>query len=236
MTAVLVDSKQLYLQASKNLNKQLTKAYSTSFSLALRLVDSNQRQAIYNIYGFVRMADELVDSWRPRQMHAMLTELELDTIRAIKSGVSLNPVVLAFAQTVKDYNIDPKLIKAFLHSMTMDITKKTYTQAEYQTYIYGSAEVVGLMCLWVYCDGKVNSFHKLERSARALGAGFQKVNFLRDLSADSKDLGRAYFPGVNPDTLDEAIKKAIVQQIQKDFDVAQKGIKQLPVSSKYAVW
>ncbi len=226
---------QLYDKISDRLSREITEQYSTSFSAATSLLGEEQRQAIYAIYGFVRVADEIVDSWRPKDMGFYLDNLKHDVKRATQSGFSPNPVVHSFARAVRKYNIPQELTEAFMRSMAMDINKKTYTAKDYQTYIYGSAEVVGLMCLMVFVGGNKRKYAQLLSGAKALGAAFQKINFLRDLSADSAKLGRMYFPGKDFKKFSEEDKQSIINDISSDLAEAKKAIKKLPKSSRYGV-
>ncbi len=228
-------SQNQYSEVSQAINAIITKQYSTSFSVAIRLLDKSIRTDIYNIYGYVRVADELVDTLRPKDSLRMLKDFNIETTQAIKVGVSLNPVIHAFAQTVIKYQIDYSLIQAFINSMTMDISKKSYNKKQYKDYIYGSAEVVGLMCLMVFLGGNKTKYKKLTLGAKALGSAFQKVNFLRDLNIDNQELGRIYFPNIDIENFQSDQKKQIEQEILADFKIAQSTIYQLPYSSRYGV-
>lgn len=212
-----------------------TKLYSTSFGLATKLIDKSIRQDIYNIYGIVRIADELVDTLRPKNSIILLDSLEQDTLQAMQSTVSTNPIVHAFAQTSIKYNIPKKNIESFFVSMRLDLSKKHYSKQEYLKYIYGSAEVVGLMCLKIFTGGDNKKYKQLQRGACALGAAFQKINFLRDLDFDHSNLGRVYFPDINIKKLTVADKKHIEEDIQQDLVIAKKMINKLPTSSRYGV-
>lgn len=213
-----------------------TTAYSTSFSSAIRLLHQDMRQPIYNIYGFVRFADEIVDTFHNHDKACLLAEFKQETFSAVERKISLNPVLQSFQQTVNDYNIDHDLIEAFFHSMEMDLVQRTYDTRNFNEYIYGSAEVVGLMCLYVFCEGKKELYEKLKDSARALGAAFQKVNFLRDIKADHNDLSRMYFPGCDFNNFAEADKKQIEADIYNDFKQAYAGIIKLPLKSRFGVY
>ena len=213
----------------------ITKYYSTSFSLGIRTLHPRFHASIYAIYGFVRYADEIVDTFHDHDKKKLLDRFEADTFTAIEEGISLNPVLHSFQDTVRRYHIDHKLIHAFLYSMRMDLNPLQYTDELYHTYIYGSAEVVGLMCLWVFCQGDKTVYDELESAARALGSAFQKVNFLRDMRSDYEERGRVYFPGVDYLLFDQAAKEAIEADIQKDFDQALKGIMHLPKGAKEGV-
>src|SRR4030095_2793586 len=213
-----------------------TKEYSTSFSSAIRLLHHDMQQPIYNIYGFVRFTDEIVDTFHDYDKALLLEEFKKDTYAAIDRGISLNPILNSFQQTVKDYNIDHNLIRAFFHSMEMDLNQKTYDTRNFNEYVYGSAEAVGLMCLHVFCEGKKDVCEKLKFAARSLGAAFQKVNFLRDIKADYNGLSRMYFPGCDFNNFTERDKKQIEAAIHKDFKTAYTGILQLPLKSRFGVY
>lgn len=213
-----------------------TKEYSTSFSSAIRLLHHDLRQPIYNIYGFVRFADEIVDTFHEYDKASLLAEFKKETYAAIERKISLNPVLNSFQQTVNDYNIDHSLIEAFFHSMEMDLHQKAYDTNNFNEYVYGSAEVVGLMCLYVFCEGKKESYEELKVPARALGAAFQKVNFLRDIKADYTGLSRMYFPGCDFNNFSSHDKKQIEADIHKDFKEAYTGILKLPLKSRFGVY
>ncbi len=225
----------IYDTTSMTLSQVLTLRYSTSFGMSSRLFPSNIRPHIYNIYGLVRIADEVVDTYAGKDMLGILDELERETTRAAKWGYSANPIVHAFALTARRFDFDDSLITAFFASMRMDINPPTYTKALYQTYIYGSAEVIGLMCLAVFCDGDKKKYAALSDGAQHLGAAYQKINFLRDLAADHDALGRLYFPGLTIKILDEAAKHEIIDDIIADINIAQTAISSLPAGSKQAV-
>jgi len=224
----------IYKEISARLSRDITNSYSTSFSAATRLLEPDVSEAIVAIYGFVRVADEVVDTWRPAQMESYINDLGSDLKRAVRSGFSINPIIQSFALAIIKYKIPLELVEAFLKSMKMDITKKSYNEAEYQKYIYGSAEVVGLMCLMVFVGGNKRAYSSLLSSAKALGSAFQKINFLRDIGSDSLQLGRLYFPGLHGQIDDEA-KNIIIEDIKKDLSVAKRAIKKLPNSSRYGV-
>jgi 15-cis-phytoene synthase len=229
--------KELFDMISRESSKMTTTTYSTSFSLGIRFFSKKFHDPIYAIYGFVRFADEIVDSFHGFDKPKLLKRFSEDTFQAIEEGISLNPILNNFQATVNKYKIDRELIELFLRSMEMDLTKKVYeTTDEYKEYILGSADVVGLMCLRVFCEGDEEKFQELKPRAMRLGSAFQKINFLRDLKADHYGLGRTYFPGVNMDKFDEAEKKKIEDDIQKDFDEALIGIKQLPEGAKFGVY
>ena len=225
-----------YRKTSYQVSKLITKKYSTSFSLATSMLEKEVRTAIYGIYGFVRLADEIVDSFENYDKETLLKKLNEDLDYALQHKISSNVVLMAFADTVHKYSIDRKLIDAFMNSMAWDLTKKEYsTPEEITQYIYGSADVVGLMCLHIFCNKDKDLYNKLEKSAQKLGSAFQKVNFLRDLKNDKENLGRIYFPEIANAEFNEASKIKIEASIQEEFDEALIGIKQLPGRSKLAV-
>jgi phytoene/squalene synthetase len=213
-----------------------TREYSTSFSSAIRLLHKDMRQPIYNIYGFVRFADEIVDTFHEFDKAALLADFKKETYAAIERGISLNPILNSFQQTVNNYHIDHDLVEAFFHSMEMDLVKQTYDTRNFSEYIYGSAEVVGLMCLYVFCDGNKALYEKLKSPARSLGAAFQKVNFLRDIKADYNGLSRMYFPGFDFKNFTENDKRQIEEGIHQDFIAAYNGIIKLPLKSRFGVY
>lgn len=226
----------LFHQASENCSRIVTERYSTSFSSAIRLLNKSMQQPIYNIYGFVRFADEIVDTFHDHDKSFLLHQFKEETYAAIERGISLNPILNSFQQTVNEYNIDKKLVDAFFKSMESDLSKRFYTDDEYSEYIYGSAETVGLMCLYVFCEGRKELWEKLQSSARALGAAFQKVNFLRDIKADYNGLSRMYFPGCDFDNFTEQDKKKIEEDIQQQFHEAYQGILKLPLNARFGVY
>ncbi|HMP92852.1 MAG TPA: phytoene/squalene synthase family protein [Phnomibacter sp.] len=226
----------LFHLVSEQCSKITTEKYSTSFSSAIRLLHAELRQPIYNIYGFVRFADEIVDTFHQYDKALLLQEFKQETYAAIERGISLNPILHCFQQTVKQYNIDHHLIDAFFYSMELDLEQKCYDRQGYEQYIYGSAEVVGLMCLQVFCEGDRSMYEKLKASARSLGAAFQKVNFLRDVKADYEGLDRVYFPGCDFKNFTSADKAQIEADIQADFEHAYQGIVQLPLKSRFGVY
>lgn len=228
--------KLLFDNLSFQVSKLTTRTYSTSFSLGIYFLNRKLRNAIYAIYGFVRLADEIVDSFHGYDKRYLLAKFREDTYEAINQHISLNPVLNAFQQAVHQYNINRKLIETFLQSMEMDLEKIDYTTEKFQQYILGSAEVVGLMCLHVFTEGDAERYKELEPYAMKLGAAFQKVNFLRDMKADYQVLGRSYFPNVDITTFDHAVKEQIEREIESDFQVALTGIKKLPASSKGGVY
>jgi phytoene/squalene synthetase len=213
-----------------------TREYSTSFSSAIRLLHQEMRQPIYNIYGFVRFADEIVDTFHEYDKALLLEEFKKETYVAIDRRISLNPILNSFQQTANEYNIDHDLIDAFFSSMEMDLEQRNYDTKKFNEYVYGSAEVVGLMCLYVFCEGKRELYEKLKFSAQALGAAFQKVNFLRDMKADYNSLSRMYFPGCDFNNFTAEEKKQIEAGILKDFKTAYKGILKLPLKSRFGVY
>lgn len=229
--------KQLFDDVSFRCSKLVTKSYSTSFSLAVYMLSPIIRDAIYSIYGFVRFADEIVDSFHGFDKEELLNDFEKEYYKSYSSGISLNPILNSFQHTVKKYNITDDLIQAFLKSMKLDLVKSNYdTRAEYEEYIYGSADVVGLMCLKVFVAGKDQKYEQLKEPAMRLGTAFQKVNFLRDLKDDNLVLNRNYFPGVSLNSFDEKAKKMIIEEIQEDFDVAYQGILKLPIEARFGVY
>jgi phytoene/squalene synthetase len=221
---------------SENCSRIVTENYSTSFSSAIRLLHKDLQAPIHNIYGFVRFADEIVDSFHEYDKAYLLQEFKEATYDALQRGISLNPVLNSFQRTVNEYNIDISLVDSFFSSMESDLSKNVYDQQEYSEYIYGSAEVVGLMCLHVFCEGKKELYRELEKSARALGAAFQKVNFLRDFKADYNGLSRIYFPGCDFNNFNEQQKKEIEEDIHHDFNMAYQGILKLPVKARFGVY
>ena len=229
--------KQLYDSISSESSKIITKKYSTSFSIAVNLLSSNIREAIYNIYGFVRVADEIVDSFEEYPKEELLDRFEEEYRYSLKVGISTNPVINAFQGTVSKYNIDHALVDSFLKSMRTDLEKQNYdNQEEIDNYIYGSADVVGLMCLKVFVQGDDEKYNNLKEPAMKLGSAFQKVNFLRDLNEDFENLNRSYFPNINPNNFTEADKSRVLLEINNDFEEAYKGIVKLPKEAKLAVY
>ena len=229
--------KQLFDDVSFKCSKLVTKSYSTSFSLAVNMLSPNIRDAIYSIYGFVRFADEIVDSFHDFDKERLINEFEVEYYKAMDYGISLNPILNSFQKTVKQYNISDDLVQSFLKSMKLDLVKSDYhTKEEYDAYIYGSADVVGLMCLKVFVGGNVQKYEQLKEEAMRLGSAFQKVNFLRDLKDDNLVLNRDYFPGVNLNSFDENSKKMIIDEIEEDFRIAYQGIVKLPMEAKFGVY
>ena len=229
--------KELFDKISEECSKNVTKSYSTSFSLATKMLSSNIRQDIYNIYGFVRFADEIVDTFHSYNKKELFKRFVDDLNHSLKQKISLNPILNSFQKTVHKYNIDRDLINSFLKSMEQDLEKKKYESLqEYNEYIYGSADVVGLMCLKVFVSGRNDDYKKLKPYAMSLGSAFQKVNFLRDINDDYKKLNRVYFPGVDYGTFNDDVKNNIMIDIEKDFAKALKGIYMLPNNSKFGVY
>ena len=229
--------KQLFDDVSFKCSVLVTKSYSTSFSMAVYMLSPTIRDAIYSIYGFVRFADEIVDSFHGYDKESLINDFEKDYYKAFSSGISLNPILNSFQLTVKKYNIEDDLIQAFLKSMKMDLIKSDYhSLEEYKEYIYGSADVVGLMCLKVFVKGDLKIYDELKEEAMRLGSAFQKVNFLRDLKDDNLVLNRNYFPGVDLNSFDERSKLLIIKEIEEDFRVAYQGIVKLPEEAKFGVY
>jgi len=229
--------KAIFDSVSRLCSKEVTKSYSTSFSSATKLLSPKIRQDIYNIYGFVRFADEIVDSFHDYDKEVLFNDFEKQMYDAIENKISLNPILNAFQETVYKYQIPAHLYESFMSSMRKDLHKSTYkTVEEYEQYIYGSADVVGLMCLKVFVNGNSEMYDKLKEDAKRLGSAFQKVNFLRDLKADHDDLNRTYFPNVNLMELDEASKMRIINEIEADFKAGLRGIVQLPAEAKLGVY
>ena len=228
--------KLLFDNVSMMTSKMITRNYSTSFYHGINFLNKRLRGPVYAIYGFVRLADEIVDSFEGYDQRKLLARFREDTYQAIDEGISLNPVLNSFQQVVHEYAIHRDLIDIFLKSMEMDLEKISYTTEKYQQYILGSAEVVGLMCLQVFTEGDKNLYEALKPYAMRLGAAFQKVNFLRDIKADHELLGRIYFPGMDRNSFTGEAKKSIEQEIANDFSVALDGIRQLPASSRGGVY
>jgi phytoene synthase len=226
----------LYNHTSAACSALIMNAYSTSFSFGTRILHKRFREPICAIYGFVRLADEIVDTFHAHDKRALLRDFRLDAQKAIDQEISLNPVLNAFQNTVYQYNIDLKLIRAFLDSMEMDLDFDRYNKRLYNEYIYGSAEVVGLMCLQVFCEGNRQQYEQLKPAACKLGAAFQKVNFLRDMQADYVERGRLYFPGINFSSFNDSMKREIEQEIWNDFQQAREGIRNLPYGARLDVY
>ena len=227
---------QLYNQVTAETSKQTTLMYSSSFSSAIKLLHKDLRQPIYDVYGLVRYADEIVDTFHDFDKAKLLAQFKIDTYTAIEQGISLNPILHRFQLTFRKYNIGQDLVEAFFNSMEMDLSKQDYDAAAYQNYIYGSAEVVGLMCLHIFCDGNKEKYEQLRSSAQSLGAAFQKVNFLRDIKADFEGLERMYFPNCDFTNFKPEDKQQIEADIQADFSAALKGIKALPIKARFGVY
>ena len=230
-----MDAKELFNQSSLECGKLITQRYSTSFTLGIQTLDKKFHAPIYAIYGFVRFADEIVDTFHEHDKAGLLAEFRQETYKAIKTGLSLNPVLHGFQLIVNKYEIDVDLIEAFFKSMAMDLDFRTYNDSKYLEYIYGSAEVVGLMCLKVFVEGDSEMYDRLKGPAKKLGSAFQKVNFLRDIKSDFDERGRVYFPGVSFELFDKIAKGEIEEDIQKDFDEAMVGIANLPDGAKLGV-
>jgi phytoene synthase len=228
--------KQLFDTVSLKTSKMVTNSYSTSFSLGIKFLDKKFHYPIYSIYGFVRFADEIVDSFHDYDKAELLAEFKADTYKAIEKGISLNPILNSFQKVVNDYKIDLHLIETFLKSMEMDLDKKEYDAEGYKNYILGSAEVVGLMCLKVFVSGDQKMYEALKPYAMALGSAFQKINFLRDLHADYLGMGRVYFPNIELSQLNASTKAELEKDIEIDFNKGLEGIKMLPKNSRFGVY
>jgi 15-cis-phytoene synthase len=226
----------LFNQVSQLCSKITTEQYSTSFSSSIKLLHPDMRMPIYNLYGFVRFADEIVDTFHDFDKHQLLEQFKQETYEAIERGISLNPILNSFQLTVNKYNIPLHLVDAFFESMEMDLAKTSYNSDGYKQYIYGSAEVVGLMCLCVFCEGNLAQYEVLKPGAQALGAAFQKVNFLRDVKADYQQLGRTYFPGVDFLNFTQHNKQQVEADIAADFAMAYQSILQLPSKARFGVY
>lgn len=225
----------LYLKTCLECSKLITKRYSTSFSMGIWALASKFHTPIYAIYGFVRFADEIVDTFHTHDKRELFENFKIETYKAIETGISTNPVLHAFQWTVNTYHIEPALIDAFLKSMEMDLFKTSYSTQGYEEYIFGSAEVVGLMCLRVFCEGNAAQYNSLVYAAKKLGAAFQKVNFLRDIQSDFQDRGRVYFPGADFNHFTENQKRQIEADIEADFKEAYQGIINLPAGARGGV-
>ena len=226
----------LYSQTAFDCSKLITNTYSTSFSLGIKTLNKKYHESIYAIYGFVRYADEIVDTFHDHDKAELLARFKKDTYVAVEEGISLNPVLHSFQIVVNKFNIDHDLIEAFLLSMEMDLSKTDYEDPDYEKYIYGSAEVVGLMCLKVFCEGDEDHYQSLLKPARHLGSAFQKVNFLRDIKSDYDDRGRVYFPGVDFNNFTQEDKKNIELDIRDEFRSSLDGIKRLPKGARAGVY
>lgn len=227
---------KLYDKTCNECSQLITQRYSTSFSTGIRVFDCKFRAPIYAIYGFVRFADEIVDTFHGFHKEALLLRFKADTYQAIEEQISLNPVLHAFQEVVNKYNIEKELIEAFLGSMEMDLHRQNYQDQMYRQYIYGSAEVVGLMCLRVFTEGDIKMYDHLKASARSLGSAFQKINFLRDMKSDFDERGRVYFPGINFSNFTNKDKQLIEADIKADFDHGYAGIVQLPKGARFGVY
>ncbi|MCE7994047.1 MAG: phytoene/squalene synthase family protein [Roseivirga sp.] len=227
---------ELYDQTTFECSKLITQRYSTSFTLGIKTLNKKFHYPIYSVYGFVRYADEIVDTFHNFDKKGLLDRFRQDTYKAIADGVSLNPVLHSFQAVVNKYHIEQELIDSFLYSMELDLTEQDYTEDGYEEYIYGSAEVVGLMCLRVFCEGDSDLYDSLLSPAKKLGSAFQKVNFIRDIKSDYEDRGRVYFPGVDFNEFSKMAKEQIEADIQKDFDEALDGIMRLPSGAKMGVY
>ncbi len=229
--------KNIFDQVSYSCSEYVTKTYSTSFSLATRLLSKNIRKDIYNIYGFVRFADEIVDSFHDFNKTELFNDFAIDLEKALSNRIHLNPILNSFQHTFHKYKIEKEFVDSFMKSMRMDLNKKIYKSVEeYKEYIYGSADVVGLMCLKVFVQGDETLFNSLKPHAMSLGSAFQKVNFLRDLKADKEILKRSYFPNTKFDNLSEVQKNKIISEIEEDFKIGLEGIKKLPIEAKFGVF
>ena len=226
----------LFSQTTYECSKLITQRYSTSFTLGIKTLHKRLHMPIYAVYGFVRYADEIVDTFHEHDKGSLLNRFREDTWKALEEKISLNPVLHCFQQVVHAYGIERELIEAFLDSMEMDLHFKEYDPNNYSQYIYGSAEAVGLMCLRVFCEGNDEEYHKLKAPARSLGSAFQKVNFLRDMKSDYTDRGRIYFPGIDFDDFSKSVKEKIEADIEKDFQLAYEGILALPKGARMGVY
>jgi phytoene/squalene synthetase len=228
--------KELFDNLSHEMSEMTTKKYSTSFSLGISFLHKSIHKPIYAIYGFVRFADEIVDSFHGFEKKELLDDFKKQTYDAIEKGISLNPILNSFQWAVNEYNIPLDLIETFLQSMEMDLDKRKYDAEKYAQYILGSAEVVGLMCLKIFVNGDDKEYERLKPSAMKLGSAFQKINFLRDLKADYQELGRTYFPGIDLNEFNATVKKEIEADIEIDFQQGYEGIKQLPKNARFGVY
>ncbi|MBG8552048.1 phytoene/squalene synthase family protein [Hymenobacter guriensis] len=231
-----MDHVALFTETSRACSKLITQRYSTSFTLGIRTLDARFHLPVYSVYGFVRWADEIVDTFHAHDKAALFADFRRQTYEALDIRLSLNPVLHAFQDVVHRYNIDREFIDAFLYSMEMDLDDRSYNQSLYERYIYGSAEVVGLMCLRVFCEGNAALFDQLREPARRLGSAFQKVNFLRDIRSDYEERGRVYFPGVQYERFTDEVKRTIEADIRADFEAGYAGIVQLPRAARLGVY
>jgi 15-cis-phytoene synthase len=228
--------KKIFDTLSHDMSMITTKRYSTSFSLGISFLQKDLHKPIYAVYGFVRFADEIVDSFHGFDKNELLADFKRQTFEAIEKGISLNPILNSFQWAVNKYNIDLDLVKTFLRSMEMDLEKREYDKNKYEEYILGSAEVVGLMCLKIFVRGDEEQYQKLKAPAMKLGSAFQKINFLRDLKADFHELGRTYFPGIDLNEFNTTVKKEIEKDIEIDFKAGYEGIKMLPKDARFGVY
>ena len=228
--------KHIFDNLSQDMSKMTTRRYSTSFSLGIRFLNKDLHKPIYSIYGFVRFADEIVDSFDGFDKSTLLSEFKKDTYAAIENKISLNPILNAFQWVVNTYRVPHDLIETFMNSMEMDLDKKIYDKETYEKYILGSAEVVGLMCLKIFVGGDETEYERLKMNAMKLGSAFQKINFLRDLNDDFNELGRTYFPGINMNDFNNIVKKEIEADIEKDFKLGYEGILMLPKQARFGVY
>jgi phytoene/squalene synthetase len=228
--------KQLFDDISQEMSRLTTKRYSTSFSLGISFLHKDLHKPIYSIYGFVRFADEIVDSFHGFDKQKLLSDFKEETYKSISEGISLNPILNSFQWVVNKYDIPHELIETFLNSMEMDLSDHVYDKSTYDKYILGSAEVVGLMCLKIFVEGNNSEYERLKPFAMKLGSAFQKINFLRDLKADYQELGRTYFPGINMDEFNATVKKEIEADIEVDFKLGLEGIKMLPHKARFGVY
>ena len=229
--------KAIFDKVSEDCSKIVIKEYSTSFYRATKLLSKSIRKDIFNIYGFVRFADEIVDTFHEYPKKQLLDQFETELWLSIENKISLNPILNSFQYTVNKYNIDINLIKSFMKSMRMDLDIRRYTnRKDYKEYIYGSADVVGLMCLKIFVSGSTKQYNELRQNAMSLGSAFQKVNFLRDLKSDSEILNRVYFPDIDMENFDDISKNTIIKEIEEDFEHALKGIAQLPKKARFGVY
>lgn len=231
-----MDHVALFTETSRACSKLITQRYSTSFTLGIRTLDRRFHLPVYAVYGFVRWADEIVDTFHEHDKAALFADFKRQTYEALELGLSLNPVLHAFQDVVRQYGIDREFIDAFLFSMEMDLDDRNYNQSLYEQYIYGSAEVVGLMCLRIFCEGNKAQFEHLREPARRLGSAFQKINFLRDIRSDYEERGRVYFPGVQYERFTDEVKQTIEADIRHDFEAGYAGIVQLPQAARLGVY
>jgi phytoene/squalene synthetase len=228
--------KHIFDNLSQDMSKMTTRRYSTSFSLGIRFLNKDLHKPIYSIYGFVRFADEIVDSFDGFDKSTLLAEFKKDTYAAIENKISLNPILNAFQWVVNTYRVPHELIETFMNSMEMDLDKKVYDKETYEKYILGSAEVVGLMCLKIFVGGDESEYNRLKMNSMKIGSAFQKINFLRDLNDDFNELGRTYFPGINMNDFNNIVKKEIEADIEKDFKLGYEGILMLPKQARFGVY